>query len=258
MDACKMDFWSQNFEARDARLHDPTRTAVQARRAFFDTVRRHLPDDGVFMTCVAVGMGNPFIGRHADTYRNTIDIGIGSWHEQIYNCAWALPTLLHEGRRTFLLNNDSVGANLDAPENENFFRFTWSFIHQGMIETGGRMEEWPPVYVEAMRRCTQHVDRGHRVRCPDRRAFTGAPFPTVLAVDYPADSATSRRGVRMHVALFNWDDAPQVIGATGAALGLRGETPVRDFWTDETRTFGADGIYEVLGARSARLYEVVA
>jgi alpha-glucosidase (family GH31 glycosyl hydrolase) len=256
MDACKMDFWSQNFECRQARLHDPTKTAVQARTAFFEVVRKNLPPDGVFMTCVAVGMGNPFIGRHADTYRNTIDIGVGDWHEQIYNCAWSLPTLLTEGRKTFLLNNDSVGANLKVTENENFFRFTWSFMHQGMIETGGRMEEWPAVYVEAMRRCTEHIDRGYPVRCADPQAFTGTPFPKVLVVDYPEGSATRKRGVRKHVALFNWEDVPQVIGASNAQLGLEGETAVRDFWTDEARTFVADGIYEVLPPHTARLYEI--
>ena len=62
---------------------------MQARTAFFETVRRHLPEDGVFMTCVAVGMGNPFVGRHADTYRNTIDIGIGDWHEQGSVLRWS-------------------------------------------------------------------------------------------------------------------------------------------------------------------------
>ncbi len=257
MDACKMDFWSQNFEDRDIRLHDPTQSVIQVRTRFFETIRKHLPEDGIFMTCVAVGMGNPFIGQHADTYRNTIDIGVGVWKEQIYNCAWALPTLTLEGRKTFLLNNDSVGANLEAPENENLFRFTWSFMHQGMIETGGRMEEWPEIYVEAMRRCTSHIDRGHPVRCIDPRAFTGKPFPQVLMIDYPADSSTRRRGVRKHIALFNWDDSSQVVGAANDQLGLERETQARDFWTDEVRRFGADGICELLPPRSARLYEIL-
>jgi len=256
MDACKMDFWSQNFEARNVRLHDPTMTAIQVRTRFFDTVRKHLPDDGLFMTCVAVGMGNPFIGQHADTYRNTIDIGTGDWHEQIYNCAWALPTLLNDGRKTLLLDNDSVGANLDAPDNENFFRFTWSFIHQGMIETGGRMEQWPAKYVEAMRRCTEHMDRGHAVRCADPQAFTGAPFPKVLVTEYPQDSVTWGRGVRAHIGLFNWGDQAQVIGASHQQLALPGLTGARDFWTDEQVDFVEDGIYTFLQPRSARLYEV--
>ncbi len=256
VDACKMDFWSQSFECREARLHDPTQTVVQVRTRFFETIRKHLPDDGVFMTCVAVGMGNPFIGQHADTYRNTIDIGVGAWAEQHYNCAWALPTLLRAGSKTFLLNNDSVGANLDATENENFFRFTWSFMHQGMLETGGRMEQWPEIYVEAMRRCTANADRGHAVRCVDLQAFTGKPLPQVLIVDYPECSATAKRGVRAHVALFNWDDETQAIGASNEQLGFDGETAVRDFWTDEKKTFGADGIYEVLPGRTARLYEI--
>jgi hypothetical protein len=34
---------------------------------------------------------------------------VGVWHEQINNCIWSLPTLGFEGRKTFLLNNKSVG-----------------------------------------------------------------------------------------------------------------------------------------------------
>ncbi len=256
MDAVKMDFWSQNFEARNARVADPRMTAVQCRTRMFEIIRKHLPDDGVFMTCVATGMGNPFIAKHADTYRNTIDIGAGVWDDQLYNCAWSLSTLPVQGRKTFLMNNDSVGAVLDCPENENLFRFAWSFIHQGMIETGGRMETWPAKYVEAMRRTTTHVDRGYGCRCADPAAFTGSPYPAVLYVDYPSDSPTARRGVRKHIALFNWLDEPQVVGAAAGRLGLAGTVTARDFFTDEERTFEGGHVSEVLPGRSARLYEV--
>jgi hypothetical protein len=112
------------------------------------------------MTCVATGMGNPFIGQYADTYRNTIDVGVGTWDEQVRNCIWALPTLGFEGRKTFLLNNDSVGIMKDYPDHENYFRFTWSFMNMGLIETGGRMETWPEKWVQAMRKLTDRCDRG--------------------------------------------------------------------------------------------------
>jgi hypothetical protein len=258
MDACKMDFWSQNFEDRHARLHDPGVTAVQARTRFFEVVRKHLPKDGVFMTCVATGMGNPFIGQWADTYRNTIDIGVGTWDEQIRNCIWALPTLGFEGRKSFLLNNDSVGIMSQHPDNENEFRFTWTFMNMGLIETGGRMETWPEKWVKAMRKLTDRCDRGYKVRCPDDKAFTGVPLPEVLYVDYPSSSPTARAGIRQSVALFNWTDEPQIISVRRARLGHTGPVKTENFWTGERETFEGEFISQRLEMRSARLYDVLA
>lgn len=256
MDACKMDFWSQNFEDRDARLRDPAVTAVQARNRFFDTIRKHLPPDGVFMTCVAVGMGNPFIGQWADTYRNTVDIGVGSWHEQIVNCIWALPTLGFEGRKTFLLNNDSVGIMAGLPDNENQFRFTWMFMNMGLQETGGRMETWPEKWVKAMRKFTDRCDRGYKVRCPDERAFTGIPLPETLYVDYPPESPTAQAGVRQSVALFNWTDEPRVVSVLRSRLGHTGPVAVEDFWTGARETLDGEFLTRRLDPRSALLLDV--
>jgi hypothetical protein len=256
MDACKMDFWSQNFEDRHARLHNPALTAVQVRTRFFETIRKHLPPDGVFMTCVATGMGNPFIGQWADTYRNTIDIGVGKWDEQVRNCIWALPTLGFEGRKTFLLNNDSVGIMAEYPDNENTFRLTWSFMNMGMIETGGRMETWPAKWVQAMRKLTDRCDRGYRVHCPDERAFTGLPLPEVLYVDYPAGSPTAQAGIRQSVALFNWTDEPRILAVPRARLGHECPVEVENFWTGERETFSGEFISKRLEGRSAVLFDV--
>lgn len=258
MDACKMDFWSQNFEDRDARLRDPRVTAVQARTRFFETIRKHLPADGVFMTCVATGMGNPFIGQWADTYRNTIDIGVGTWHEQIGNCVWALPTLGFEGRKSFLLNNDSVGIMANYPDNENQFRFTWMFMNMGLQETGGRMETWPEKWVKAMRKFTDRCDRGYKVRCPDERAFTGVPLPEVLYVDYPAGSPTAQAGIRQSVALFNWTDEPQIISVLRSRLGQTGPVTAENFWTGERATWDSEFLSQRLEGRSAQLYDIIA
>lgn len=257
MDACKMDFWSQNFEDRHARLQNPAMTSVQARTRFFETIRKHLPADGVFMTCVAVGMGNPFIGQHADTYRNTIDIGVGSWQEQINNCAWALPTLGLEGRKTFLLNNDSVGIMAEYPDNENFFRFTWSFINMGLMETGGRMESWPEKWVKAMHKLTDRCDRGYRVHCPDDGAFTGVPLPEVLFVDYPAESPTAQKGIRQSLALFNWSDEPRIISVPRTRLGHTSSVDAENFWTGERATWDGEFISQRLNACSAALFDVL-
>jgi hypothetical protein len=256
MDACKMDFWSQIVEDRHARLQNPSLTSVQVRTRFFETVRKHLPPDGIFMTCVATGMGNPFIGQHADTYRNTIDVGIGKWDEQVRNCIWALPTLGFEGRKTFLLNNDSVGIMAEYPDNENEFRFTWSFMNMGLLETGGRMETWPEKWVKAMRKLTDRCDRGYRVHCPDDRAFTGVPLPEVLYVDYPSSSPTAKAGVRQSLALFNWTDEPQIVSVLRARLGYTGPVTAENFWTGERETLDGEFITRRLEGRSAVLLEV--
>jgi hypothetical protein len=257
VDACKMDFWSQNFEDRNARLYDPTKTAVQMRTDFFNVIRKNLPEDGIFMTCVATGMGNPFIGQWADTYRNTIDIGIGKWHEQKENCIWALPTLSIEGRKTFLLNNDSAGIMAEYPDNENYFRLAWSYINMGMIETGGRMETWSEQWVKAMKKLTDRCDRGHRCKCPDEKAFTGLPLPELLYVDFPDDSQTARAGVKQSIAIFNWDDEPKIISVRRESLGHTGPVKAQNFWTGEIETFDGEFISKRLDGRSSLLYDVV-
>jgi hypothetical protein len=258
MDACKMDFWSQNFEARGMKFHDPTLTAVQARARLFATVRKHLPEDGVFMTCVATGMGNPFIGQWADTYRNTIDIGLGVWHEQINSCFWALPTLGFEGRKTFLPNLDSVGILPEYPDNENEFRLTWCHINMGLLETGGRMETWPEKWVAAMRKLTDRCDRGHRVRCPDDQAFTGIPLPECLYVNFPPGSRTAEHGIRQSVALFNWSEEPRVVSILRKRLGHKEPVRAENFWTGEILTFKDEFLSQRLGPRSAVLWDIQA
>ncbi len=256
MDACKMDFWSQNFEDRHARLSNPLMTSVQVRSRFLETVRKHLPEDGIFMTCVATGLGNPFIAQYADTYRNTIDIGVGQWDEQVRNCVWALPTLGFEGRKTFLLNNDSVGIMAEYPDHENEFRFTWTFMNMGIVETGGRMETWPDKWVKAMRKLTDRCDRGHRVHCPDDRAFTGLPLPEVLYVDYPPESATARAGIRQSLALFNWTDEARMISVPRHRLGHDGTVAAENFWTGEREDFAGDFVCKRLEPRSAVLFDI--
>lgn len=256
MDACKMDFWSQNFEARGMKFHDTSLTAVQARTRLFETVRKHLPADGVFMTCVATGMGNPFIGQWADTYRNTIDIGLGIWQEQINNCFWALPTLGFPGRKTFLPNLDSAGIMPEYPDHENEFRLTWCHINMGLLETGGRIESWPERWVEALRKLTDRCDRGHRVHCPDDRAFTGIPLPECLYVNFPDDSRTASRGVCQAVAVFNWGDEPRIVSVLRKRLGHEGPVTAENFWTGEKMVMEGEFLTQALRPRSAALWEI--
>jgi len=257
MDACKMDFWSQGFEDRDGRVQTHNRTAIHTRRLLFETIRKHLPDDGVFMTCVAVGMGNPFIGEFADTYRCTIDIGSGGWSEQRWNSYWALPVLGLEGRKTLLHNPDSVGVNLNCPDNENWLRLTWIWIIMGMQEIGGQLEKLPDNWARAMRKFTDRCDRGHRCICPDERAWRGEPYPEVLYVTYPDDSRTRQLGITQNVALFNWSDEPRIVSVRRDTLGQTDPVQVVDFWTETEETWTDEFVSKRLDGRSAVLFDVL-
>lgn len=257
MDATKMDFWSQAFEDRDGRVRAPNMTAAESRRLLFELVRKYLPEDGAFMTCVAVGMGNPFIAEHADTYRNTIDISAGTWDEQIGSCYWALPALSIPGRETFLHNNDSVGVNLNCPDNINFFRLTWGFITMGMQEIGGALEKLPDRYVRAMRKYTDRCERGFRCMCPDEKAWRGEPLPECLYVDYPEHSRTRQDGIRQSVALFNWSDDPGIVSVRRETLGHEGPVKGENFWTEEQETFDEEFIVKRLDGRSALLFDIL-
>jgi hypothetical protein len=255
-EGCKIDFWSQNFETRDAVLSAPGRTSVEARRLFFQTVRRHLPEDGFIMSCIAMGMGNPFLGEFVDTYRCSMDISDGLWHDQVRSARWSLPNLGFGGRRTFLLNMDSAGINPQVPENETIFRLTWCFITMGVIETGGRMEQLAPGHLQMMQRLLSRCDRGHPCRCSDTRAFTGEPLPESLYVDYPPDSVSARAGVRQSVAFLNWTEEPRAVSLDRRRLGQPGPVMVTDFWTGATDRWTQNFATIELEPRSARLFDV--
>lgn len=154
------------------------------------------------------------------------------------------------------MNADGLGVSTHRPDHENLHRLTYGFITMGSLEVDGRLEELEPKHVEWLRRLTTNIDRGYPCKTVDDAAFTGAPYPRVLYVDYPGDSPTRKRGVRKHVALLNWSDGAQFIGATNEQLGLEGATTVKDFWTDEQQDFGPDGLCERLDGRSAKLYEI--
>ncbi|MBC2603180.1 alpha-galactosidase [Puniceicoccus vermicola] len=254
--ALKMDFWSHAFEMRHLRYSKPNVTGPMARKLLFDLVRKYMPEDGIFMTCCATGMGNPFLATHADAFRNTIDIGRGSWREQIHTSFWTLPALGRAGRQSYLHNNDSVGVNADCGEDENFFRLNWCFITQGTQEIGGFLEKLPVTFKDAFRKYTDHCDRGHRCFCPDEKAWRGEPLPEVLYVDYPTGSPSAERGVSKHIALFNWSEAPRVVGAVYAALGIGEETPLHDFWTGERIQTNEHGLFVELRPRQSLLVQV--
>ena len=208
------------------------------------------------MTCVAVGMGNPFIAAHADAYRNTIDIGAGNWMEQLRACEWALPTIGIEGRKTYLLNMDGLGVNDGSTDDENFTRLTWGYITMGMLEIDGYLERLSPTFVKAIRKLTDRCDRGHRCLCPDERAFTGVPLPNCLHVNFPKGSRTRKSGIVQSVALFNWTDSRQVGAVDRSLLGHTGPVQAENFWTGQQETFADDFLVKTLPPHSSLLFDI--
>ncbi len=253
-EAMKMDFWCHAFESEHIRYQKGT--CMENRTWLLSTLRGYIPDDGFLMTCVATAHGDFLLGEFAETYRCCIDVGAAAWHEHPMASCWIQPLLSIPGRETTLLNVDGLGVNQSLGDDENLHRLTYGFITMGSLEIDGRLEELEGHQIEWLRRLTEHIDRGYPVQCPDNEAFVGQPFPKVLYVDYPADSPTAKRGVAKHVAIFNWTDETQYIGATGEQLGLGGATEARDFWTDETVSIPAEGLCLRLPRRSAGLYEI--
>jgi len=253
-EAMKMDFWCQGVESEQIRF--ATGTGIQWRDWLLGTIRSYLPQDGFLMTCVAVAMGNPFLGKSASTYRCSIDVGAASWHEHIIGSIWNLPLLSIPGKQTCLLNVDGLGWNAGISDEENLHRLTYGFITMGSLEVDGRLEEVAPDKIALLNRLLADMDRGYPVHCPDVDAFMGLPLPRALYVDYPSDSRTARRGIAKHIALFNWSDTPQYTGYAAAQLGLAGAVTARDFWTDEMVEFPDGNICAWLAPRSAKLYEI--
>lgn len=249
----KFDFMTQWFTLDAARFRNGG-SGPEWRDWAFGEIRKRIGDDGLFMTCIAMTMGNPFQGLNADCYRCGNDIHDGTWPEQYRACKATLPQILLEGRKTYLLNMDSAGFGT-VPENEQLFRLTWVFITQGILELGGPVESMPDRQIEQWNRMLAHVDRGHKVRCLDERAFTGNGLPEILKVDYPEDSRTFSRGVRAHLALFNWEEGTKPVGGTRAAFGIAPEAPIADFWTGEPCP-PADMVADNLPPHSARLFEI--
>ncbi len=249
----KFDFMTQWFTLEKARFRNGG-SGPEWRDRVFAEIRKRIGDDGFFMTCIAMSMGNPFPGRYADAYRCGCDIHTGTWAEQIKACKATLPQILLEGRRTYLLNMDSAGFGR-VPAHEQMFRLTWVFITQGLLELGGPIETMPAAQTDLLRKLCAHADRGHRVTCLDEHACTGDAQPELLAVTYPPDSPTRRRGILAHVALFNWSDAPRTIGADRSRLGIPDQAPVIDFWTGEAEP-RAGPIDARLPPHTSRLYEV--
>lgn len=250
----KFDFLTQWFSLEKARYRNGG-TGPEWRDWVYGEIRKRIGEDGLFMTCIAMSMGNPFPGLYADCYRCGCDIHDGTWEEQLRNVRATLPQILLEGRKTFLLNMDSAGFG-NVPAHEQMLRLTWVFITQGIFELGGPVEDMPESQIQLWTKMLAHTDRGHRVTCLDEAAFMNEGLPRVLMVAYPKDSLTFKRGVQKHIALFNWDNPPRHVGCTLEEAGISDSDTVTDFWTEERlKVNGKDLVGRLLG-HSARLLTV--
>lgn len=238
----KFDFMSQWFLLARGRFS--AGSGLEWRDFIFREIRRRIGPDGIFMTCIAMSMGNPLQGVYPNCYRCGRDIHLGAWHEQLLACRSTLPQLLQQGRQTLLLNMDSIGIG-DCPEHETIFRFNWVFITQGIFELGGPLENLSDSDFELFRKILANMDRGHKVHCPDEEAFYNTGFPRTLYVDYPRESVMYQQGVRRHIALFNWSDEP-----AAAYIPAGHKAAIVDFWGGEP--VNAASVIE-LPPRSSRL-----
>ncbi len=243
----KFDFMSQWFLLDKARYGSGS--GLEWRNFVFSEVRKRIGDDGLFMTCIAMSMGNPIPGRWADCYRCGCDIHCCTWAEQVRACTSTLPQILQEGRRTMLLNMDSVGIG-NIPLKEVYFRFNWVFITQGILELGGKFEELNPEQLGMFRKILSAIDRGHKVHCPDERAFTGDGLPEILYVEYPEDSLAWRNGIRKHIAFFNWSEHRKAV-----AYEISGPR-ITDFWSDSPVDAHSGVISAILEPHSSKMFTI--
>jgi len=250
----KLDFCTYPFDSKDLRFRGGQ--GVRWWNWFCETIAKFIPPEGIFQVCGGAPYGNPFMGRWADNHRVGGDIGHGEWARHVGVGGAPLPLLAVPGRATLLMDVDSAGIRQDMSDDENLSRLAFCHITQGMMGLGGDLTELSAEQVGWLRRITDATDRGHKVRCPDRRAFTGEPLPDALYVDYPPDSRTAQAGVRKEIAFFNWSDEPTTIGYALTRLGLSGQEQIVDFWTGAPAGFADGQLVASLRPRASRLFQV--
>ncbi len=252
---CKLDFQSQMFESDKVRYRSGN--GLIWRSWFYQQIRNRIGEDGFFETCIAMSMGNPHLSKWCDGYRVGSDIEDGSWQRHVDSARWTLPVLSIAGNQSLMLNADSFGWNPDESLAVNRHRATWCFITGGLLELGGKLENYPKQAMDMLSRILNNPDRGYACRVVDENAYTGVPLPRVCVIDYPEDSSTAQRGITQHIALFNWTDQTHMVGSTFEALNLKADAKLVDFWDDQPYTSHQHGLFELLGPRESRLLTVL-
>ena len=250
----KLDFCTYPFDSKDIVFRNGE--AVRWWNWFLAAVAKFIPPGGIFQLCGGAPNGNPFLGRWCDNHRIGGDIGMGAWDEHLAISHSPLPMLHVPGRAAILMDVDSAGIRQDLTDDENLSRLNWCYITQGLMGIGGDLTKLSPRQVGWLRRITDGCDRGHKVRCPDRRAFFGTPLPNALVVDYPAGSRRAAEGVVTEIAYFNWDDEPCTIGYSLSRLGVTADVVLVDFWTGETVPTAGGQLVAALNRRASRVFQV--
>ena len=207
----KFDFMTQYFTLEKGRFQKGS--GCEWRDWLFTEIRQRIGQDGLFMTCIAMSMGNPFPGRFADCYRCGCDIHSGTKKEQLRACHSTLPQILLPGRELFLLNMDSIGFGT-IPQNELHFRFVWGFITQGILEFGGPAESLTQEQFTWWRKLFQPEGRGNKVECLDEKAFLEQDLPRILCTG-------------KFTAFFNWDENKFL------SIRLKNKQSVSDYFTGQ-------------------------
>lgn len=195
----KFDFMTHWFTLERAKFKKGS--GCEWRDFLFSEIRKRIGRNGIFMTCIAASMGNPFPGRFADCYRCGRDISEGTLEEQIKACRATLPQMLFSGKDLTMANFDSAGYG-KVPDNANHFRMVWTLITQGIAEFGGPVEDWDDEKFIPLRKLVPPEGRGNRVRCPDDETFRGIDLPKRLETDH-------------YLAWFNWSEEEELIFQLG-------------------------------------------
>ncbi len=250
----KLDFCTYPFDLKDIRFRHGG--GVRWWNWFLAAIGEHVGREGFFQLCGGAPQGDPFLGRWCDNHRVGGDIGSGDWAAHRAVSRAPLPLLGVGGRRTLLMDVDSAGVRADLSDDENLSRLAFCYVTQGLMGIGGDLTRLSDAQLSWLDRITRRPDRGHKVRCPDRRAFTGEPLPEVLCVQYPPDGPTASAGVSAEVGFFNWDDEPKTIGRALERLGIAPGDRITDFWTGEPVAPSGEQLVVALRPRASRLLQV--
>lgn len=252
----KLDFFSYMFEHPRA-VFRRGGTGLAWKRWLFSAFREALGPQGYFMHCISCPLGNPFLAINGpDSYRAGIDIDSGEWFHHVYNVAWLLPSILATGKATWYPNLDSCMGKPEIPSVERRSRNAFAYVTGGMLEFSGPVETFTPEMREEYRTLSRRCDQGGRVTCPDRAALFGRPLPRILVRHHAPDSYTRREfGVSHTVGLFNWTEAPEVIGLPLSVLGLE-TAAARDFWTGTPVSVHEAALIALLPPRGHALLDV--
>lgn len=249
----KYDFMTQWFLLEKIRYQ--YNSGIEWRDFAFSEIRKRIGEDGFFMTCIAFSAGNPFPGLNADCYRCGFDIHDGTWNEQVRSCSGILAQIMVEGKKTYLLNMDSLGFGAN-PENEQFFRLNWCFITQGILEIGGKLEELTEEQFAIFNKLLKNADRGNKVHVLDEKAFTGESLPEILQVKYTDDGPMKKAGVKQHIAFFNWSNERKLISIPLEKAGIAKDDALTDFWTGDNISHNGNFLSVDLNAHSSAFYTV--